>query len=155
MTRASAAAGLALVAFACSPTPQPLPTPTSPIVVRQSLPNGWLEVTLRQRYARGGPIEFPVVVSVTAGAVRGPLAARVVASGMSGEVTVRTLDVPRDGLDTRAGETRSLAVRWDGTDEAGVVPPADEYVLVVELASETGGAETPATIGVVFALADP
>jgi hypothetical protein len=112
------------------------------IVVTAELPNGRVEFSLGPTYTIGtrSTIEFAVVV--TSGSVRGPLDARVMASGMGeggapAEVLVRRLTV--SPATVTAGQRENAMVTWDGIDEKGARVPSDAYVLVLEFDAIDGG----------------
>ena len=145
--------GLAIVALAVASCRAALPAslaPSSPHVVAQRLPNGSLEVAVDGRYA-ARPVVFPARLQVERGTVR-MLGIRVNASGMEGELLVRTLEVPSDALAARAGESRSVEVRWDGKDESGATAPAGTYVLLFDFAADPGDGERRLSLGVTFEL---
>ena len=141
---ASAVVACVLVATGCGPRPVPVDrTPTPGIVVVPTvLPNGRIEIAVQPRYVLGAPTRVDVAVTVTRGAIRGPLEARVMASGINeggapAEVLVRRLDATAATI--TAGRRATTSVTWDGRDQFGVRVPADAYVLLLEFESNDGG----------------
>lgn len=118
------------------------PATSSVIVVPTTLPNGRVEITISYAYTIGQPSKIPMLIRTTRGTITGPLAARVVATGMGergvpSEVLVRTL--PIESAVVVVGQSRTTTVSWDGRDEKGELVPGDAYVLVIEFQSDTGG----------------
>ena len=117
------------------------PTTSSVIVVPTTLPNGRVEITIAYAHTVGQSSTIPILIRTTRGTITGPVAARVVATGMGergvpSEVLVRTLAV--ESAVVGAGQSRTTTLSWDGRDEKGELVPGDAYVLVVEFQSDTG-----------------
>lgn len=132
--------------LACGSAPPSRPTPTAAtaavIVVPTTLPNGRVEITIAYAYTLGQAAKIPILIRTNRGTITGPLAARVVATGMGergtpSEVLVRTL--PTESATVAAGQTQTTALSWDGRDEKGDVVPGDAYVLVVEFQIDAAG----------------
>ena len=134
-----------MAATACAATPpqtaRSARAPANPVVTTE-LPNGRVEITIAPSYPRGVTVTIPVTIVVTRGTVTGPLAARVVASGINdtgtpAEVLVRELAV----TPATVGRTPSArtTLTWDTRDAKGVIVPADAYVLLLEVRSDDGG----------------
>lgn len=118
------------------------PATPSVIVVPTTLPNGRVEITIAYAYTLGQPSKIPILIRTTRGTITGPVAARVVATGMGergvpSEVLVRTL--PTVSAVVVAGQLRTTTVSWDGRDEKGELVPGDAYVLIVEFQIESAG----------------
>lgn len=112
--------------LACgSAAPSRLPrTPATPsvFVVPTTLPNGRVEISIVYAYTLGQTSKIPILIRTTRGTITGPVAARVVATGMGergvpSEVLVRTL--PIESAVVVAGQSRTTTVSWDGRDEKG------------------------------------
>lgn len=146
-----------MLSVACATRAQPpaetdLPLVTGPVRVPTTFANGRVEITIIQGYTIGVPTSIPITISATRGTIRGPVSARVVASGMGGrgipsEVTVRQLRVTP--VTVKAGEQKSTAVSWDGRDERGVLVPGDAYVLILDVET-TNGTQALASASVTF-----
>lgn len=118
------------------------PAITSVVVVPTSLPNGRVEITIAYAYTLGQAAQIPILIRTTRGTITGPVAARVVATGMGergvpSEVLVRTLAT--ESAVVAASQTRTTAVSWDGRDEKGELVPGDAYVLVIEFQFDAAG----------------
>src|SRR5439155_23190184 len=101
---------------------------------------------MQPHYALGSTVTIPVAISTTRGTITGPLAARVLASGINegtspAEVLVRSLVAM--SVTAAAGQRRMTSVSWDGLDEPGRLGPADAHSLVLEFHLDGAGAETP------------
>jgi hypothetical protein len=109
--------------------------------VPTELPNGRVEITVRQSYSLSQPTRIDVAIVATRGTITGPTEARVVASGISeggspAEVLVRRLDV--SAVTGNADRPATTSVTWNGEDQFGVRVPADAYVLLLEFESKNG-----------------
>ena len=132
-----------LVAGSCATAPAPPPTrrPSTAFVIPADLPNGRAELTIAPSYPIGRPLAIPITVIVTRGTITGPVAARIMASGINeggspAEVLVRELAVTPVTVASGRGST---FVAWDTKDRKGVLVPADAYSLVLEFRSDDGG----------------
>ena len=112
-------------------------------MIPTDLPNGRVEITISPAYALGAVAMIPVAISATRGSVTGPVAARIMASGISqgggvaAEVLVRELSVKPAVV---AANTRgSSTLAWDTRDMNGTIVPADAYTLLIEVRSDDGG----------------
>lgn len=157
MRRAIVLLTLTLVACVSRATPS-APSLGSSIVVPTTFPNGRVEITVESAYTLGVVATFPVAVGVTRGTITGPVAARVMASGINegglpSEVLVRTLAV--SPVTVSAGQRRTTSVSWDGRDEQGILVPADAYSLVLELRVVDGGAPRSTTAGATVQMNEP
>jgi hypothetical protein len=130
---------LAFAACAAAPgTIQRTATPAI-IVVPTVLPNGRVEIAIRQRYVLGQPARIEVAIVATRGTITGPTQALVVASGINeggapAEVLVRHLDAT--AATATADRRATTSVTWNGEDQFGVRVPADAYVLLLEFESK-------------------
>ena len=111
---------------------------------------GRVEITVRTRYVIGASSTIPVRIIATRGTITGPIAARILASGIGergavSEVVVTTLVVAP--VLVNAGQSRSTAVVWDGRDAKGKLVPADAYALVMDFRLAEGTTITNATAG--------
>jgi IMP cyclohydrolase len=135
------AAGLALAIVACTSVAPPTPRPSAVFIIPTELPNGRVEMTVAPSYPLGAVAVIAVRIVVTQGSVTGPLAARVMASGINeggapAEVLVRELLVKPTVV---AANTRaSTTLTWDTRDAKGIVVPPDAYTLVIEVRSDDG-----------------
>jgi len=150
----------ALAASACAAPPDfgRGAGPTGTFVIPTQLPNGRVELTIQPHYALGSTVTIPVAISATRGTITGPLAARVLASGVNegtspAEVLVRSLVAT--SVTAAAGQRRMTSVSWDGLDEQGRLVPADAYSLVLEFQLDGAGAETQGRAGVTLQLNAP
>ncbi len=155
MPKLPAKAALALaLALGCTAAPAPARTATT-FVIPTELPNGRVEITIQPAYARGTTVTVPVAIVATRGSITGPVAARVMASGINeggapAEVLVRELVVTSSTV--AAGGRRSTTLTWDTRDAKGVIVPADAYSLVLEVRSDDGGASRTLTAGATLEL---
>jgi len=129
---------LLLVGGSCATAPTPTQRPPSVFVIPTDLPNGRAEITIAPSYPIGATLTVPIAIVVTRGTVTGPVAARIMASGINeggspAEVLVRELVVAPVIV---AGGRGSTTVTWDTRDLKGVLVPADAYSLVLELRSD-------------------
>ena len=130
-----------LVAGSCATAPAPTRKPSTAFVIPTELPNGRAEITVAPSYPIGTSLAIPIGIVVTRGAITGPVAARIMASGINeggspAEVLVRELTVTPVTVTTGRGST---FVTWDTKDLKGVLVPADAYSLVLEFQSVDGG----------------
>ena len=152
MGNASVLIVLGLVLATCGPQ-LPLRTATTArtsIVIPTVLPNGRIEVVVRTMYAVGTSATIPLRIVATRGSITGPVAARILASGIGGgtqpsEVLVSTLAVAP--VSATAGQTLSTTVAWDGRDAKGALVPLDDYSLVMDFAIKDGTVTTTLTAG--------
>ena len=149
----------ALTASACAAPPSfGRAGPTGTFVIPTQMPNGRVELTIQPHYALGSTVTIPVAISTMRGTITGPLAARVLASGINegtspAEVLVRSLVAT--SVTAAAGQRRMTSVSWDGLDEQGRLVPADAYSLVLEFLLDGAGAETQGRAGVTLQLNAP
>lgn len=111
-------------------------------MIATDLPNGRVEITISPSYTLGATVTIPVTIVVTRGTVTGPLAARIMASGINdpgtpAEVLVRELVVKPATIGANSRTSTTLA--WDTRDAKGAIVPADAYSLLVEVRSDDGG----------------
>jgi hypothetical protein len=141
-----------LVAASCGPQlpvrPTVPPGQASSFVIPTVLPNGRVEVTIRTAYVIGTTATIPVRVVAARGTLTGPVAARILASGIGGEsrpseVLVSALTVRP--VSAAAGKTVTTSVSWDGRDDKGQAVPADAYSLLMEFRIEDGSTVATAT----------
>ena len=136
------ALALAALVVGCASTPAPTPRPPSAFVIPTDLPNGRVEITIAPLYGLGVTATIPVAIVATRGTITGPVAARVLASGVNdpgvpAEVLVRDLTVAP--LSVTANTRRSTTLTWDTRDMKGAIVPADAYSLVLEFRSDDLG----------------
>jgi hypothetical protein len=150
MGKTSALIVLVLVLTSCGPQLPPPSATTAPtsIVIPTVLPNGRIEVVVRTMYTVGTSATIPLRVIATRGSITGPVAARILASGIGGgsqpsEVLVSTLAVTP--VSASGGQTLSTTVAWDGRDATGALVPLDDYSLVMDFTVKDGSATTTAT----------
>lgn len=127
--------GLVALATACvAPAPRPSVDPNAPIAQTYPVPGGGeIRVTVQRRYPAGQPVVVQLVVTAGTSAVRGPVSARVLSSGIEGEKVIRTL--APSALDARTvapGGRALIAVTWDSRAETGDIAPKDTYTLTME-----------------------
>ena len=146
------AAAIAVLAAGCAPLPPATVSPTQAVtfVIPTPLANGRVDVTIRTSFVIGSSAMIPIRVSASRGTITGPIAARILASGINergsvSEVPVATLAVAP--LTVKAGQTLSTAVSWDGRDAKGQLVPADAYSLRMDFRLEDGAVITIATAG--------
>src|SRR5207245_11202127 len=100
----------------------------------------------------------PVAITTTLGTNTGPLAPRLLASGIN-ERTSPAEALVRSRVATSVtaapGQRRMTSVSWDGLDEQGRLVPADAYSLVLEFHLDGAGAETQGRAGVTLQLNAP
>jgi hypothetical protein len=157
LARIVAALVLAIACGGPSPTARPAGTGGHFIIPTQ-LANGRVEVTIEPHYTLGTTTTFPIAVSATRGAITGPVAARILASGINeggspAEALVRTLEAAP--VTAAGGQRRTTSVTWDGRDEKGRLVPADAYSLVLDFRVEDGGAVTNGRAGVTVQMNAP
>jgi hypothetical protein len=143
-----------LLVASCGPQPPSRFTvvPTQPIsfVIPTILPNGRVEITIRAAYAIGSSATIPVRLIASRGSVAGPIAARILASGIPkggrpSEVLVATLTV--SAVSAKAGQTAATSVTWNGRDDKNEPVAADAYSLVMDFRLEDGSLTTTGTAG--------
>ena len=126
-------------------------------MISSNLPNGRVEIVLQRAYTLGGDATIPLTVVATRGSVAGPVAAKVLASGIGeggpAEALVRTLAT--SAVTAMAGQSRTTSVSWDGHDEKGVLVPADAYSLVLEFDVEDRGSMQRATATATLQMSAP
>ncbi len=94
---------------------------------------GEIRFTVRPRYMTGQPVTVDLDVTVGSVAVRGPISARVFASGLDGERTVRALAGPDlAAAQVGPGEKRTLRFTWDGREQSGAYVAAETYSLTLD-----------------------
>lgn len=151
--RACVALVIAVLAAGCTPPPPPAsiaPSQALTFVIPTALANGRVDVTIRTSFVIGSSAMIPIRITATRGTITGPLAARILASGIGergsvSEALVVTLVVT--AVTVRAGQTLSTAVIWDGRDAKGQLVPADAYSLRMDFRLEDGTVITNATAG--------
>jgi hypothetical protein len=144
-----------LLAEGCGPQlpiirPTLAPLPLATFIIPTVLPNGRADVTIRTSYVLGTSAVIPVTLSASRGTITGPVAARILASGIGGrfrpsEVLVKAL--PVTPASAAAGQIASTSVSWDGRDDKGDAVPADAYSLVLDFRITDGSIVTTATAG--------
>lgn len=126
---------LVALASACA-APAPKPSLDANLPIAQTYPvagGGEIRVTVAPRYPVGQPVVVQLVVTAGTSAIRGPVGARVLSSGIEGEKTIRTLAPAALDARTVAPGTRVMsAITWDGRTDAGDVSPKDTYTLVLD-----------------------
>jgi len=152
MSKTSALIVLGLVLTSCGPPVPPRISTTAPtsIVIPTVLPNGRIEVVVRTMYTVGTSATIPLRIVTIRGSITGPVAARILASGIGGgtqpsEVLVSTLAVAP--VTASAGQTLSTTVAWDGRDATGALVPLDDYSLVMDFTVKDGSVTTTASAG--------
>jgi hypothetical protein len=148
------AIALALLLAGCQAA-VPTSRPPAVFVIPTELPNGRVEITVAATYALGAVATIPVAIVVARGTVAGPLAARIMASGINeagapAEVLVRALAVTP--VTVGANGRGSTTLTWDTRDTKGVVVPADAYSLVLDVRSDDGGTSRTLTAGATLEL---
>ncbi|HEV8228561.1 MAG TPA: hypothetical protein VGQ86_01280 [Candidatus Limnocylindria bacterium] len=146
MSRRRSAAGLLLVlAVACGVRPTTIErTPVAgAILVPTDFGSSRVELTIQPSYVLGSPARIDVTLVATRGTLRGPVEARVMASGINeggspAEVLVRRLAATP--VMATAAQRATTSVTWSGDDEFGARVPADDYVLLLEFELADGGA---------------
>ena len=91
---------------------------------------------------------IPITLVATRGSIAGPIAAKIVASGINeggapAEALVRVLVATT--VTATAGRSQVTSVSWDGRDEKGRVVPADAYTLILEFRVDDGRPTQTAT----------
>lgn len=104
--------------------------------------NGRVEITVSAGYPFGSIATFPIVVSASRGAIVGPVAARVNATGFGDRAPAETLirNLAVSPITVSAGQRLPTEVAWDGLDEKGARVPSDYYVLVLDFRVDDTGA---------------
>lgn len=141
-SRSSAAALISAVVLlgACRPAPTPVRSldPNADVVVPYAVAGaGEIRFTVHPRYVSGQPVF--VALDLTAGtlALRGPVSARILASGIEGERVVRAFAPSELGAaEVGPGEKRHLQLVWDGRDANGAFVAAETYSLSVDFLVE-------------------
>ena len=140
--------GFALAGCGPQPLPRTTATASTSLVIPTVLPNGRIEVTVRTMYTVGTSATIPVRISATRGSITGPVAARIMASGIGGgsqpsEVLVSAL--PVTPVSASSGQVLSTTVAWDGRDDKGALVPLDDYTLVLDFTVRDGSVTNTAT----------
>ena len=121
---------------ACRPAPAPVRSldPNADVVVPYPVSGGGqIRFTVRPRYEMGGPVVVDLELTAGGFAIRGPISARVFASDLAGQRTVRTLAGPDlAAAQVGPGETRTLRFTWDGRDETGASVASETYSLTLD-----------------------
>lgn len=131
-------AALVLIAsslLACRPSaPAPTLDPSADIVLRYPVAGGGeLTFTVRPGYDPDGPIAFTVDVRAGDEPIRGPVAGRVLFSGVEGEVVIRELGASSLGaVEVAPGRSARVTVTWDGRDETGDLVPPESYSVTLD-----------------------
>ena len=125
-----------LVISSCGATaPSPTLVPVHDLVIPTTVPNGKVEVVVKNGYAVGETVRATVRLSPTSGTLRGPLDPFIQASGFHGTATVRHLAVAPVTAGAAAAE---VAVSWDMRDDAGIAVGTDDYSLVFNVVDDSG-----------------
>ena len=123
-------------ALACGPAPSPARSldPNADVVVPYTVDGGGtIRFTVRPRYAAGTAVALTVDVDAGSVAIRGPLAGRILASGLEGEKVVRMLGPGTlDAVDAAPNTSAHATITWDGRDDAGAVLGPDTYSLALD-----------------------
>lgn len=121
---------------ACRPAPAPVRSvdPGANVVVPYPVAGGGqIRFTVRPRYLVGGPIVVDLDLTAGSAAIRGPISARVFASDLEGERTVRALAGSElAAAEVASGQTRHLQFTWDGRDTTGAFVAAETYSLSLD-----------------------
>ena len=143
----------ALVSACAAPAPRASVDPNAPIVqTYQVAGGGEIRVTVQPRYPGGRPIVLQLAVVAGAREVRGPVAARVLSSGIEGERLIRTLAPSSLGGQTvPPGARATVAVTWDGRTDAGDLAPKDTYTLTLDFVV----GEDPLRVGSTIEITTP
>jgi hypothetical protein len=126
---------------ACGGTAPAASGAPAPFVLRTEFPNGRIELTVARSFPRGAVATIPVAIVVTRGSIVGPIAARVLASGINeggkpAEVLVRALTVT---IQTAGVGRTTTTLTWDTRDAKGELVPADAYALVLDFRANDNG----------------
>lgn len=123
-------------AMACRPAIPPLRSldPNADVVVPYPVAGGGeIRFTVRPRYDVGRPITIDLDVSAGATSLRGPVAARILASGLEGERLVRTFTASEFATTTVEPRQRAhVRFTWDGRQTTGAAAPAGTYSLSLD-----------------------
>jgi hypothetical protein len=134
--RYAAALLAALVLGSCAAARPPAQTaPIADLVIPATVPNGRVEVVVKNRYAIGETVRATVRLRPATGTLRGPLDPFIQASGFHGTATVRHLSV--EPVSATPGGAEAL-VLWDMRDDAGQAVGSDDYSLVFNVADDAG-----------------
>ena len=147
------AVAIAGLAAGCAPPLPPVtatPSQVVTFVIPTALANGRVDVTIRTSFVIGSSAMISMRISATRGTITGPIAARILASGIgergsAAEVLVATLAVTP--VMVKAGQSLSTTVTWDGRDAKGELVPADAYSLRMDFRLDDGTVITNATAG--------
>lgn len=127
---------VALVLGSCAAERPPAQSaPIGDLVIPATVPNGRVEVVVKNRYAVGETVRATVRLRPATGTLRGPLDPFIQASGFHGTATVRHLAV--DPVSASAGVAEAV-VLWDMRDDAGQTVGSDDYSLVFNVADDSG-----------------
>ncbi len=151
--RALLAVAIGGLVAGCAPPLAPVtvtPSQAVTFVIPTALSNGRIDVTIRPSFVIGSSAMISMRIGATRGTIIGPVAARILASGIgergsAAEVLVATLAVTP--VTVRAGQSLSTTVTWDGRDAKGELVPADAYSLRMDFRVEDGTVITNATAG--------
>jgi hypothetical protein len=134
--RYAAALLAALVLGSCAAGPPPAQTaPIADLVIPAIVPNGKVEVVVKNRYAVGETVRATVRLRPASGTLRGPIDPFIQASGFHGTATVRHLSVEPVSATADGAEA---VVLWDMHDDAGQAVGSDDYSLVFNVADDSG-----------------
>jgi hypothetical protein len=123
------------------------------VAVPYDLAAGQVRLVVAPQYRIGDPVRVQILVRATRGTLRGPVRARVVASGISGEAEVRVLDVR--ALEVAPGAESASEIVWDGSDARGALVPDDDYGLVLDFESVVGSIVSRGQAGAILHLRRP
>jgi hypothetical protein len=145
---------VALILAGCQAA-APTERPATVFVIPTQLSNGRVDITVAPSYPLRAVATIPVTIVVSRGTVTGPIAARIMASGINesgapAEVLVRELTVTP--VTVGANGRGSTTLTWDTRDTKGIVVPADAYSLVLEVRSDDGGSSRVVTAGATLEL---
>ena len=123
-------------------------TPSDGFVLTTTVPNGRIELMLHPAYTLASGATVPVTVVATRGSIVGPIATKILASGINeggapAELVVR--DLTTDAVTATPGAPQTTRVSWDGRDAQGRLVPADAYSLRLDFRVDDDGAVRSAT----------
>ncbi len=120
-----------IVGLACAPGIPAARTvdPNADVVVPYPVAGGGtVRFTVRPRYPVGQPITIRIDVIAGSVEIRGPLAGRVLGSGLEGEKVVRTFGPGTiESVDIAPDQTGHATITWDGRADDGAQVPAETY----------------------------
>lgn len=127
---------LAAVLVACSSAPPPPRSvdPNAPVVIPYKVDGGGeIRFTVQPRYFVGEPVKLDLEVTAGTVGIRGPVAGRVLQSGLGGEQAIRRLGATvLGGVDVAPGQREHTTVIWDGRGDDGAAVKKDTYSLSLD-----------------------